>query len=175
MPSHYLNQCCNNVNWTLTTNFSEILIGIQTFSFKKMHIKMASAKWRPFCLGLNVLRNQITRCFRMFNLYKNNRITVVSHESQSVPGHSSHSWLDGRDKIKEAPNFPITNPLWMEAIFSRHKELVMRKAYPFYDVIMSNIIERNVIFTHAWLTRNRAFLLRGKINISNPFNWYMLI
>ena len=37
------------------TNFSEILIGIQTFSFKKMHLKMSSAKWRPFCLGLNVL------------------------------------------------------------------------------------------------------------------------
>ena len=37
------------------TNFSEILIGIQTFSFKKMHLKMSSAKWRPFCPGLNVL------------------------------------------------------------------------------------------------------------------------
>ena len=30
------------------TNFSEILIGIQTFSFKKMHLQMSSAKWRPF-------------------------------------------------------------------------------------------------------------------------------
>ena len=39
----------------LGTNFSEILIGIQTFSFKKMYLKMSSAKWRPFCLGLNVL------------------------------------------------------------------------------------------------------------------------
>ena len=39
----------------LGTNFSEILIGIQAFSFKKMHVKMSSAKWRPFCLGLNVL------------------------------------------------------------------------------------------------------------------------
>ena len=38
----------------LGTNFIEILIGIQTFSFKKMHLKMSSAKWRPFCLGLNV-------------------------------------------------------------------------------------------------------------------------
>ena len=41
--------------WPLGTNFSEILIGIQTFSFKKMHLKMSSAKCRPFCLGLNVL------------------------------------------------------------------------------------------------------------------------
>ena len=39
----------------LGTNFSEILIGIQTFSFKKMHLKISSAKWRPSCLGLNVL------------------------------------------------------------------------------------------------------------------------
>ena len=39
----------------LGTNFSEILIRIQIFSFKKMRLKMSSAKWRPFCLGLNVL------------------------------------------------------------------------------------------------------------------------
>ena len=38
----------------LGTNVIDILIGIQTFSFKKMHLKMSSAKWRPFCLGLNV-------------------------------------------------------------------------------------------------------------------------
>ena len=41
--------------WTLGTNFSEILSEIHAFSFKKMHLKMSSAKWRPFCLGLNVL------------------------------------------------------------------------------------------------------------------------
>ena len=40
----------------LGTNFSEILIEIQTFSFKKIDFKMSSVKWRPFCLGLNVLR-----------------------------------------------------------------------------------------------------------------------
>ena len=39
----------------LGTNFSEFLIVIQTFSFTKMHLQMSSAKWRPFCLGLNVL------------------------------------------------------------------------------------------------------------------------
>ena len=32
----------------LGTNFSEILIEIQTFLFKKMHLKMLSAKWRLF-------------------------------------------------------------------------------------------------------------------------------
>ena len=39
----------------LGTNFSEMLIKIHTFSFKKIHLKMSSGKWRPFCLGLNVL------------------------------------------------------------------------------------------------------------------------
>ena len=37
------------------TNFSEILIEIIIFSFKKMRLKVSSAKRRPFCLGLNVL------------------------------------------------------------------------------------------------------------------------
>ena len=32
-----------------------MLINIHTFSFKKMHLKQLSAKWRPFCLSLNVL------------------------------------------------------------------------------------------------------------------------
>ena len=41
--------------WSLGINFSEILITIETFSFKKMHLKILSAKWRPFCLGLNGL------------------------------------------------------------------------------------------------------------------------
>ena len=39
----------------LGTNFSEILIEILTFSFKKMRLKVSSVKRRPFCLGLNVL------------------------------------------------------------------------------------------------------------------------
>ena len=42
--------------WHLETNFSEILIKIHTFSFKKIHLKMSSGKWRPFCLGLNELK-----------------------------------------------------------------------------------------------------------------------
>ena len=37
------------------TNFSEILSKSHIFSFKKMHLKLSSGKWWPFCLGLNVL------------------------------------------------------------------------------------------------------------------------
>ena len=40
----------------LGTNFSEILIEIQTFSLKKIRLKMPSANCCSFRLGLNVLR-----------------------------------------------------------------------------------------------------------------------
>ena len=56
----------------LGTNFSENSIGMQTFSFKKMSLKMSSAKWRPFCLGLNVLNDWV--------------IFFLKHYSSVVPG-----------------------------------------------------------------------------------------
>ena len=39
----------------LVTNFNETSIEIHIFSFKKIYLKLSSGKWRPFCLGLNVL------------------------------------------------------------------------------------------------------------------------
>ena len=58
------------------TKFSEILIEILTFSFKKVHLKVLSVKWWPFCIDLNVLRDiQATQLQRpqsdfKANLYK---------------------------------------------------------------------------------------------------------
>ena len=42
----------------LGINFSEIVIGIELFSFTKMHLKLSFVKWPPLCLGLNVLIRQ---------------------------------------------------------------------------------------------------------------------
>ena len=39
----------------LGINFNEILIEFNAFSFKKMYLKMSSAKWRLFRLGLIVI------------------------------------------------------------------------------------------------------------------------
>ena len=36
---------------SLGTNFNEILIKTQNFSFTKMHLGMLTAKWQPFCPG----------------------------------------------------------------------------------------------------------------------------
>ena len=45
---------------SLGTNFNEILIEIHTFSLKKIYLKMSSGECRPFCLGLNELKQHPT-------------------------------------------------------------------------------------------------------------------
>ena len=52
---------------TLGTNISEILGEINSFSFSNIHLKMSSAKWRLFGLGLN----ELTHWGRVMNIYVN--------------------------------------------------------------------------------------------------------
>ena len=52
----------------LGTNFSELSIEILTLSFKKMRLKVSSAKRRPFCLGLNVLTEQFGQVSALLTL-----------------------------------------------------------------------------------------------------------
>ena len=54
----------------LGTNFSEFFFGIETFAFYKMHLKMSSAKWPPFSLGLNVLSQYAVSCSAWLMCYK---------------------------------------------------------------------------------------------------------
>ena len=90
----------------LGTNFSEILIGIQTISFKKMHLKMSSAKWRPFCRDLNVLKQS--------TLYSDNASSAQSH-------YLNHGWVivdwdfgnNYQWKLnKKYDNFHLRNWIW---------------------------------------------------------------
>ena len=66
----------------LGTNFSEILIKVYTFSFKKMHLKMSSGKWRPSCLVLNELRA------KWLKVLKNVASHVVTVADLWLPQHS---------------------------------------------------------------------------------------
>ena len=69
------------------TNFSEILIEILIFSFKKMRLKMSSAKWRLLRLGLN-------------ELWRHNKLTISWQQAASgwykrrsaADGLSCHTW-----------------------------------------------------------------------------------
>ena len=53
----------------LWTNFSEILIEINILSFKKTHVKMSSAKWLSFCLGLNVVKRNVKKLLGNVAIY----------------------------------------------------------------------------------------------------------
>ena len=66
---------------TLGTNFSEILIAIHVFLFKKMPLKMSSAKWRPFRLGLNVLT------------------LVIPGRKQGAPHRPGHFYVSRHDHL----------------------------------------------------------------------------
>ena len=71
----------------LRTNFNETSIETHTFSFKKIYLKLSSAKWRPFCPGLNVFssfqRFQLTLwqlCFRQWLCFEQAKnITCPCH------------------------------------------------------------------------------------------------
>ena len=60
----------------LGTNFNEISIEIRKISFKKIHFKISSGKWRPSCLGLNVLITKLHAyylvCIRGYTIAKIN-------------------------------------------------------------------------------------------------------
>ena len=76
----------------LGTNFSEILTGIQTFSFKKMQFKMSSVKWRSFCLGFNVLRiHRYRYCVHIvYHLGERFHVTMSStvfYMNKTTPSH----------------------------------------------------------------------------------------
>ena len=74
---------------TLRSIFSEILIEIHTFSVKKMHLKMSSGKWQPFCLRPNVLKQGPER-YAMMTSSKGN----IFHVTGTLWGEfTGHRWI----------------------------------------------------------------------------------
>ena len=75
----------------LRTNFSEILIEIRIFSFKKMRLKVSSVKRQPFCLCLNVLSYKTIQNVVM----ETHRVRACSHGFMLVCSQSK--WNTNRD------------------------------------------------------------------------------
>ena len=73
---------------TLGTNFSDILIKNRTFSFKKMRLKMSSARWRLFCPGRWV---NDCECVLM---YKKIRKLLIAYRYNGLQLYTSNIFLD---------------------------------------------------------------------------------
>ena len=68
------------ITWT---NAGILLIGPLGTNFSEMRLKVSSAKWRPFCLGLNVLSMLVTS-------RRNELITMSSYsDSKELVWHST--------------------------------------------------------------------------------------
>ena len=67
------------------TNFSESLVKILIFSFKKMRLRVSSAKRRPFCLGLNELMQDCSISSAL-------SIEIVQSYTKPSISSGSHCW-----------------------------------------------------------------------------------
>ena len=76
-----------------------VLINIHTFSFKRMHLKMSSAKWRPFCLGPNVSRQNasIHNCLMSERMvfYRNDGFPHGTPYGVFSGTYQIHAWMPG--------------------------------------------------------------------------------
>ena len=131
----------------LGTNFSEILIGIQTFSFKKLHLKTSSAKWRLFCLGLNELT-----CIYIMALYVINNNGVPVHYRK--PGFM---WLSNLPQ-QNMTTHPVTG-LWF-ICKNDHNEMIISDIQSF---VLCQLRE-NAVLSHQeyklaqWLIKTYRYL-----------------
>ena len=81
----------------LGTNFSEILVVIQTFLFKKMHLKMSSAKWRPLCHAWpQCAEHTRVRVFTFFVSVEQTHITNPTMHQTKCPTmyHLKHKYIN---------------------------------------------------------------------------------
>ena len=89
----------------LRTNFSEIVIEVQTFSFNIMRSKVSSAKWRPFCLGLNVLMtwHQTDHCYKCHYLNQRShnppKYTRIAKHYYIHYDHFTSVWLTNISRL----------------------------------------------------------------------------
>ena len=89
------------------TNFSEILIEIHIFSFKKMHLKMSPGKCQPFCLGLNVFIMYKKKSYQMFP------------QARGVAHYSSNWWTALYKSSSRSPPNALLNKTCMSDV-ARH-------------------------------------------------------
>ena len=92
----------------LGTNFSEILSEIHTFSFKKMHLRMLSAKGPPFCLSLNVLIPFQLLCFVHHHIILANVIIELSVLDCTLHTVNHPTYISSEnDQYKPRQHYPV--------------------------------------------------------------------
>ena len=151
---------------TLGTNFSEIWSAIHTFSFKKMLLKMASAKWRLFRLGLNELNSwQILESY-MVPLHSSN-VTWMSWHLKSLATQlfvQQLFQLNNKGNLKALHYWPFEWWIHQWLVDSPHKGPVMQKALPYQHAIIL-LLWINLVFLFLFQV-NEASHARPKLRFA---------
>ena len=100
---------------------NEILIEIHTFSLKEMHLKMSSAKWQPFCPGLNELKLRrplscvvMTEFLPPPNMRHDNIVCFMTRTSPLLQDHTEYNatGMDVRNSMQLTEVVKLGPHLW---------------------------------------------------------------
>ena len=128
------------LNRTLGTTFSDILGEIHSFSFSKMHLKMSSAKWRLFGLGLNELMHKClwSHCCFFQLLAGTQHCPDIRYDSQ---------W-----------SLYLVSSYESQKIRKRKRSIILKNLK--YRNIQAEKSSRNINICFPWL----GVLIRGRVN-----------
>ena len=145
----------------LGTNFSEILIEILIFSFKKMRSKVLSAKRRPFCIGLNVLRTRGCCTFGTW-LMTNDTISVT------INANFSESLVDIQYsfEVNQFSTRCVSNII--------HYHCAHRKDLQAWSLCVTGSIEWFSL-VYEQLPRIQSVTLKLVVQVPHLYNWYYII
>ena len=132
MPSHYLNQWWNIVNWTLKNKLQWNLNWNSYIFNKENAIEMLSTQWLPFCLGLNVL----TLC-AMQNLSSSSNENIEQNINECVCLNMINSLAPGGfDYSIKLVNFKLTSTINILSIF--HEIAITTPHWSFINIGSGN-------------------------------------
>ena len=139
MPSHYLNQCCIIVNWTLR-NKLQIVFETQTFSFKKMPSGMSAILSRP--QGVNSLRPRQIRRHFADDVFKCNFL-------------NDNVWILIKISLKFVPKGPINNIPALDQI------MVWRRPgdKPLSEPMMVSLLTHICVTRPQWVKPSRHLII----------------
>ena len=88
----------------LGTNFSEILVKILAFSFKKMDLKVSSVKWQPFCSGRDELNELQRLAVDWQQWYQNSSLSSTYRKASYISRTLvSNKIVDNSDVVGASP------------------------------------------------------------------------
>ena len=146
----------------LGTNFSEILIKIHIFSLTKMHLKMLSTKWRPFCLGLNVLN--------ILHSSTERNCRPLHHVRTNTLPKTTPSWHEHTHTHTHTLSYPTT--------YTSSKGMQLISAMILIRLILSKYVKRcidyiakNMKIINAFVILHQRLKIVFMITLTYCFTW----